>query len=359
MFNFNELKTIHIELTNNCQASCPMCTRNIHSGLNNPLLKLVEWSLDEFKSIINQHVINTIDKIYFCGNFGDPMLHDDLIEICEYLKQSKPSLMISIHTNGGARKTSWWQELARAMPKNHMVHFAIDGLEDTHHLYRVGTKYSTVVRNARAFIDAGGRAEWVFIKFKHNEHQVDECRRLAEEYKFETFQLKNSSRFLIEPKYDVLDKEGNVTHIVEPPTESIIKFMPREVIDSYKEVVKSAKIDCFVKQQKEIYIDAYKTITPCCWVGSTPYITYDTNIGFEVSSVLKNQYSQLVSELGGLDKLNAMNGIDTVISDEVWQTIWEKKWTTDKLVTCARTCGKFEEATFSQPMDQFVDSTSF
>ena len=50
MFNFSDLKTIHIELTTNCQAKCPMCSRNIHSGIENPLLKIVGWTLEDFKT---------------------------------------------------------------------------------------------------------------------------------------------------------------------------------------------------------------------------------------------------------------------------------------------------------------------
>ena len=33
MFKFNQLRDIHLEITNACQASCPMCPRNINSGI--------------------------------------------------------------------------------------------------------------------------------------------------------------------------------------------------------------------------------------------------------------------------------------------------------------------------------------
>ncbi len=357
MFKFNELRSIHIELTSNCQASCPMCARNNHGGLPNPYLNLKEWTLDDLKSILSQEVLDTVDRLYFCGNFGDPMLHNDLIEMCKHLSQTKPELHIGIHTNGGARKPEWWAALAKALPTSHCVHFGIDGLEDTHHLYRVGTKYETVIKNAKAFIDAGGRAEWTFIKFKHNEHQAEECRRRATELGFEKFMLKNSSRFLIEPKYDVVDKTGTTTHIIEPPTDTVVKFMPKSVIDSYKKVVAEAKVDCYVQGIKEIYIDAYKTIMPCCWVSSIPYTYYDPNhVNNDVSGAMKSQYDKLVSEFGGIEQLNASNGIKNVVESETWQTIWERKWTTDKLITCARVCGKFETVDFGQPNDQFIQS---
>ncbi len=357
MFKFNELKSIHIELTNNCQASCPMCSRNYHSGLPNPYLRLTEWTLEDLKNILTEEVLSTIERLYFCGNFGDPMLHKDLISICEFLKEEKPNLFVGIHTNGGARKTEWWEELAKSLPKEHCVHFGIDGLEDTHHLYRIDTKYETVIKNAKAFIDAGGRAEWTFIKFKHNEHQVDECRRRASELGFEKFMLKNSSRFLVEPKYNVLDKAGNLVHIIEPPTETVVKFMPKSVIDSYKKVVRESKIDCYVQGIKEIYIDAYKTVMPCCWVSAIPYTYYDPNhINSDVSGSMKSQYDKLIFEFGGLESLSALRGIKNVIESPTWQTIWQKKWNEDKLITCARVCGKYETIDFGQPNDQFIKS---
>ena len=88
MFPFKDLKQIHLEITNNCQASCPMCSRNIHGGLPNPLISINEWTLDQFKSIINQEVLDQIDEIYFCGNFGDPLLNNDLLEMCRYVKDN-------------------------------------------------------------------------------------------------------------------------------------------------------------------------------------------------------------------------------------------------------------------------------
>ena len=359
MFLFNELKSIHIELTNNCQARCPMCARNDHGGLPNPYLNLTQWTIEFFKEVITKEVLDTIEKIYFCGNFGDPMLHDDLIDICSYVVSIKPSINIGIHTNGGARKIDWWQRLAKALPKEHTVHFGIDGLETTHSLYRVGTKFENVIKNAKAFIDAGGNAEWTFIKFKHNEHQVEECRQRASELGFKKFMLKNSSRFLVEPKYDVVDTNGDYLHSIEPPTESIIKFMPKEVIDSYKDIVREAKIDCYVKDIKEIYIDAYGTVLPCCWVSSIPYTHYDTNhVNSNVSTAINLQYTKLINDFGGIQELHASKGINQIVSSAIWQNIWEKKWNEEKMITCARVCGKFETTKFSQPNDQFIESTS-
>ena len=46
-----------------------------------------------------------------------------------------------------------------------------------------------IIKNAQAFIDAGGYAVWKMIKFDHNEHQVEDCRALAKNLGFQRFDL--------------------------------------------------------------------------------------------------------------------------------------------------------------------------
>jgi MoaA/NifB/PqqE/SkfB family radical SAM enzyme len=75
MFKFEEIKQVHLEITNNCQASCPMCNRNIDSGLPNPLIKVNDWTLDDFKKIMNPNLLKQITSYYYCGTFGDPKLN--------------------------------------------------------------------------------------------------------------------------------------------------------------------------------------------------------------------------------------------------------------------------------------------
>jgi MoaA/NifB/PqqE/SkfB family radical SAM enzyme len=349
MFKFNELKQIHLEITNNCQAACPMCNRNIDGGLDNPLIKIQNWSLDDFKTVMSPLVLNQVSSYYFCSNFGDPMMNNDLIDMCRYSTEVAPDVHVSIHTNGGARNNQWWADLARALPSNHNVVFALDGLNDTHHLYRVNTSFTKVTDNARAFIQAGGNAEWVFIKFKHNEHQVEQARALSKEFGFKTFTLKNSSRFILEPKVKVVDRSGNTLHYIEPATDTPMKFIDKKIIDAYKEVVKHSTIDCKVKNNKEIYIDAYKNVYPCCWIDSVPYSYLEQDGALEVRTEMLRQHHELMAALGDTNAIN--NTLEDIISSPAYQNVWDEFWTTNKLITCART-GGVGEIKFAQPRDQ-------
>lgn len=360
MFKFSELQSVHVEITNNCQAHCPMCSRNHRGGLENPNIKINDWNFNDFQMIFNQEVCNQINSIFFCGNFGDPIINNDLANMCKHASDNNPNIHVRIHTNGGARSKYWWRSLVQKLPKNHMVIFGIDGLEDTHALYRIGTKYEQVIENAGAFIDAGGTAEWVFIKFRHNEHQVDKARQRARELGFKLFTVKHSTRFL-EEKFKVLDKSGNTIYHIEPPTNNQVTLISPDMIKGYQSWVNGSKIECYVQQEKEIYIDAYKKIFPCCFLASTPYnYTEATDLTFPVRQQIKKQYVELVESLGGIEQLDATHiGIKNVLTSDSWQTVWNYYWNDYKLIVCARTCGVTLDQQISKPKDQFVERTGF
>ena len=354
MFPYSELKSIHLEITTRCQASCPMCSRNYRGGMTNPNLVLADWTVNDFKAVLPDDLLTQLEGLYFCGNFGDPIVNHDLIPMCEIAAKANPNLVLRIHTNGGARTVNWWQELVTVLPKNHVVIFGIDGLEDTHHLYRVGTTYENVTRNAKAFIDAGGTAEWVFIKFKHNEHQVDEARQRAKDLGFARFTVKNSTRFM-EPKFAVLDDRGNTEYYLEPPTDNQVVLIDATMIGKFRSWMDSAEINCYVQQTREVYIDAHKNLFPCCFLASTPYNYIEPGaVVSPVKEEILDQYHALVKEFGSLS-LNERS-IKDIIDSAAWQTVWSKYWDEKRLITCARTCGT---TPISKPKDQFVERISF
>lgn len=355
MFKFNELKQIHLEISNNCQASCPMCTRNIHGGLSNPLLKTSNWTLDQYKKIISEEVLHQVGLLYFCGNYGDPLLNNDLIEMIRYSVSINQNIVIRIHTNGSLRSKLWWKELAEVLPKNHLVVFAIDGLADTHSIYRVGTSFDKILENAESFIKNNGHAEWAFLRFKHNEHQVDEAKKLAIQMGFKEFVMKDSSRWLLDTKFPVFDSNGNTEYFLEPSQYSTLKFIDIDIIKNYESILKQTKINCLARHLKEVYINAQGHVFPCCWIAMIPYQPMDREIAVhEIRQRILNQYYELVSTLGGADALNtAYHSLADIVNSKEYQTVWKFYWEENKLITCARSCGVMPEL-FSTPNDQFI-----
>ena len=174
--NIHNLNIINAELTNYCNASCPMCPRfDFDLNLIKSITNNSHTTLETIKNSIGPKVLSQLKRFYSCGVLGDGSMNPECLEIYEYVKRCGNS-HLSLNTNGGARTTDFWKELAKL---NVEVTFSIDGLEDTNHLYRRNVKWDRVIENVQAFINAGGKAEWDFLTFKHNQHQIEEAEILS------------------------------------------------------------------------------------------------------------------------------------------------------------------------------------
>jgi len=182
--NPNDKLSINIEMSNYCSSGCLLCPRHI-KGTSETMDYVNKSSLDlnDFQEWFEDI---SFGQISMCGNYGDPIMCKDLIDIVKYIKCDR----LSMDTNGGQRSTEWWTKLAKAIDGRHRITFWIDGLEDTLHIYRRGVEYNKVIENAKAFIKAGGHATWGFLKFAHNEHQEEEIKQLVKEYGFKSFGIK-------------------------------------------------------------------------------------------------------------------------------------------------------------------------
>ena len=100
---------VHFEITQRCQAACPMCDRNINGGKDSPHITNAELTLADAKRIMMpEEFVRQLDNLYMCGNHGDPMMAPEALEICQWLKEVNPKIRIAMNTNGGARTPDWW-----------------------------------------------------------------------------------------------------------------------------------------------------------------------------------------------------------------------------------------------------------
>jgi MoaA/NifB/PqqE/SkfB family radical SAM enzyme len=321
MFNYTDLKSVHLEVTSKCQARCPMCPRRINGGMLNPMITLDEISLEKFKTWFDIDFIKQLNDFNLCGNLGDPIIAQDTLEIFKYLRKHNPNLILIMHTNGSARNNVWWQALAKV---NVRVTFGIDGLEDTHALYRIGTDFDKIIDNAYDFIQAGGTAEWHMLVFKHNEHQIEECRRLSEELGFKKFTTKHTSRFT-NNQLPVLDEQGKTTHVLYPTAKSV------DMISKIKSAVIEIKpvITCKSVKNKQIYISADGNVSPCCWT--------------DFSWILHKQDNRI----DYMDKIGVIPNLNTMSLKDVFDSGFFNKiantWDNNPLMECSKQCGSFDK----------------
>lgn len=273
MFQYNNFKQLHLELTDKCQASCPMCSRNINGGKPRSFVGNNEITLDIFKKWFTPNFLSNLRHLYACGNYGDPIIARDCLEIFEYVRTVNNEIRLGIHTNGSARTIKWWKNLAKALGKNHLVSFGIDGFADSHILYRKGTNWNKIIENARSFIEAGGNAEVDCLVFKHNEHEIRDFENFILDLGFKKVNFKFTKRFYDMESYPVENLNGDVEYYLEPASKTkVVNFVSLDQINKdisvWKNIAKTSTIEPQCLEKKELYVDARGNVFPCCWVGT-------------------------------------------------------------------------------------------
>jgi|TARA_R110000823_G_scaffold216164_3_gene345772 MoaA/NifB/PqqE/SkfB family radical SAM enzyme len=237
-----EIKVLHLESTDVCQAACPLCARETNPDFNKNIKNHLR--IDQLLEHFNDNAIAELDKVFMCGNYGDPVAGKNTLDILKYVRNINPSITLGINTNGALQTTAWWSEVGKLFnnPTDYVV-FSIDGLADTNSIYRVNVIWEKVMNNAKTFIDAGGSAHWDMLVYKHNQHQVESAEQLSRNMGFSWFRAKVSKR---------------------TPIAGLEQ--PDEWADP---LPNTGPIQCHVLAEKSAYIDAQGRLYPCCWLGNS------------------------------------------------------------------------------------------
>jgi|TARA_R110001606_G_scaffold17956_5_gene68591 hypothetical protein len=328
-----------------------MCDRNENGGAVNKHIKdnLAELTLDDCIDMFPPDFISQLNTMYMCGNLGDPISASDTLEIFEWFRDCNDEMWLSMNTNAGARSVEWWQQLAKIIGKNGVVIFSVDGLEETNHLYRQGVKWELVERNMKAFINAGGRARWDYLIFEHSECDVERAEQLAKEWGVEKFIKKKTGRFISatsekKETHQGKNRKGAETQVLAKPKKAEhqnLELLKQAEIEktygSMKQYYDTAKINCKVAKDKNIFITAEGILMPCCWTAGRMYKWWHDDPKVE-------QIWDFIDNAGGKDALSAkIHGIKGVFETGVMKDIqdsWAKKSIEDgKLGVCAAKCG--------------------
>jgi len=293
-FETSQIGRIQIELTNYCNAACPQCDRyeqyvDWKNGRINDLGLNDAWfTLKDIKKMLKNHKWDKLEMVHMCGNVDEPTVNPQMLEISKYIA-TNIKCRVAISTNGGTRDEEFWTNLGKLSKetKNILVVFGVDGLEDTNHIYRVHVDWKKLQRNWRAYINAGGYAEWQFIVFDHNKHQIEDAKKMSIEEGFYNFKIVQSGRadVLDLPNNDTKKKQPEKVKKQEVQTPEWYNSVNPNTIDGIpvKEFKKtSPQLECVRCPAKlnsritkfhngidgNIYISAKGYVTPCCWMGN-------------------------------------------------------------------------------------------
>lgn len=390
-FNYDYFTHLHIELTNACNAACPMCVRFFrNSQLLRPDLELSQITYDKFVKYLPPHIISKVKRISFCGTAGDSGMAKDLFEICEYISENSDATVI-MNTNGGMRRPEFWAKLGKLFSSHRSndwrIIFSIDGLEDTNHIYRRNVDWNILIKNVDAFIGAGGQACWEYLIFKHNEHQIKDALALAKKKGFSKFNVKKalgvSDNGHLTPMV-ALDREGKLDYKIYPPSDPnfrnlqtpvqeevlekpVITFTKSQYeflktsgvylnqfngkVDNAYDAIKTevmsqqdtASIQCKAytsKNEREFFIDCFGRLLPCCYVGT------HLNSRHESADVLQlhNEMRKTGLEKFSLDSYTVEEILTSNVMNKTFTDSWTKPSCAEgKMAFCANICGQNSE----------------
>lgn len=328
MLEYKNIDKVHLEISSRCNAACPDCLRNFRGVDVIDTYPVCDMSLEQVKQIFTDSFVKQLTILTINGNYGDFVTARDGLAVVEYFRTLNPELLIKISTNGSA-KPKMWEALAKFNP---VVYFRLDGLEDTHALYRQNTDFKFILENAGKFIAAGGHAVWSFIEFDHNRHQIDEARALSKQLGFKEFELVNAGRDVM----PVFTPDKKLSHIIgdyRGTTDfdtmfSNYKYYEIEPDVAIKSETENKTVDCYSNRLKEIYVASNGEVYPCCWLGYYPLHSNSRPSNVQLKPLIKDN--------------NALeHGLETAVAwfNRIEET-WDKTVPEGKIYECNRTCGK-------------------
>lgn len=323
-------KKLQIELSSMCNALCLGCQRTNSQNYNSvkeciPKKHIVEVST--FKNLLTSNIMSSLEVLEFCGSIDEPLIHPQFFEILDTAYSVNSNFSITIHTNASLRSEKDWARLANSLSrfKSHDVHFSIDGLEDTHAIYRQWTNYNKIISNAKSFISAGGFAIWQYLVFPWNNHQVETAKLLSQELKFKKFHMRHDRSHVSQDGLALIQRMKAAN---KPSNNN-----PNNKDYSQKELL---PIECNSITNKMYFLSYDSRLWPCCFLPNGFYMTEPSP-----SFLQERLYGNYGQDFNDLTKHSA----DEIVKHEFYSTdlieSFNNKVNTGpcgKITRCADTC---------------------
>jgi len=330
----DNVSRLQIDMTSHCNARCAGCVRQVNGTATvKPELPLTNFNLDVWKRLAKEDTRGWFMKeLVLNGNWGDPMMHPNLVEMLDVWVHHHPETFLIIHTNGSMRSLQFWHDIGTTCRKfaNHMILFAVDGLEDTHSIYRVRTNYNKIIENIKSFTDAKGRARIVMTAFKHNEHQVKQVEQVAKDAGCIEFELRDSHLAHTVQDGVVIEESDIETYQVQFDAND--KWKMTDARDGHifaKLELPRLKTKCPWYNDRQIQVDPWMQVWPCCHVSHFGLDHTMANLAEVDNSFIRARKTNRLEDYSLSDILR-----NKFFSERVPDAVRDAKWQ-----TCRETCG--------------------
>jgi len=166
-----------IDSTNFCNLNCPFCP----TGQGRNVRPKSIFPFDNFKKLIEE-LGSYLIHVDFC-NWGEPLLNKNIFKMVKCAKQYGIDTKIDSNFNnldGESIEKMIFSGLDKIIA-------SVDGITpETYSKYRVGGDFDKVINNLkllvkkkREFKKDNPYISWQFLVFRHNEHEIDEVKRIG------------------------------------------------------------------------------------------------------------------------------------------------------------------------------------
>jgi len=262
-----EVNGFHIEPTNICTLKCPGCARTKFIDQWPQHWKNHSLDIDQLLNFLDIDLTNK--KIVLCGNYGDPIYHDDLINFVIKLKAR--GAVLSITTNGSYKTQSWWEQLVDNLSSADVINFSVDGTPSNFTKYRVNADWDSIRVGMNVVARSSCGSSWKYIPFAFNQQDIETVEKLSNSIGIKTFRVEPSDRF---------DEQ---THDLIPDTSLLGSRYMSQV--EWKSDVSNRKVNSKCQSGQEHFITAEGYYSPCCYLADHRFY-YKTLFGKN-----KRQYS--------------------------------------------------------------------
>ena len=256
---------VMIEPTNICNLKCPLCPTG-----NNTLKRSKGYmSFEVFRKIIDE--IHSTAFMVVLWNQGEPYLNKDFSKMVKYA--SDRGLFTLVSTNGNIDFDA--EEIVNSGLDSMIV--SLDGTtQETYNKYRINGKLDKVIKGVKEIVAAKKKLNkkspllrWQFMVMKHNEHEIEEIKKMASELGVDNLELKS---------VQIYSKEDVQTFLPENP-----KYRRYKVNGDNFELKFGIKNRC-----RRIWTNAVVN-----WDGEVAICCFDKDGDFKVGNVKDSTLTQL------------------------------------------------------------------
>ncbi len=261
--------TISIEPTTSCNLQCPECPSGLKK-FHRPTGKLSQETLDEIIKQLGKYL--TYVTFYFQG---EPLLHPEFTKYVSTLK--KHNIMVGTSTNAHFLNRDKAEEIIKSRLDRLII--SLDGTDaGTYLKYRRGGDFNLVISNIKTMVEAKKKAksdfpfiELQFIVFKHNEHQIEDIKKLSKELGVNTLSIKTAQLYEFE--------EGNEL------MPGLIKYSRYKKDKTGKYKIKGGLPNHCYRSWSGSVITWDGGVVPCC---------FDKDGDHNFGNILHNKYSEIL-----------------------------------------------------------------